>query len=150
MLRIKRDSAEARADRDATRPASTVTRGRFAALVLVVLVALAGCSSLGGVPGTDTETGPGLVTEGETLTLDPAASQAVEGRTDLAAGAEIAIRLQANGGQPFLKSESTTVESDGTFAATFNMSGVEPGTAFEVTVSHNGTAVIEADGRVAA
>lgn len=150
MLRTSRDGAATRSDREATLPASAVTRGRFAALVLLALVAMAGCSSLGGVPGTDTETGPGLVTEGESLTLEPAASQAVEGRTDLAAGAEVAIRLRASGGQPFLKSESTTVENDGTFAATFNMSGVEPGTAFDVTVSHNGTTVIEADGRVAA
>lgn len=144
-----RDRAHGRGDVETRRPAAIVTRGRFAALLLVVLVVLAGCSSLGGVPGSGTETDPGLVTAGETLTLEPAPGQTVEGRTDLDAGTTVAIRLRSTGEDPFLKSESATVESGGTVAAEFDLSGVDPGTEFDVTVSHNDTAVIEATGRVA-
>lgn len=125
-------------------------RPSLVAVGLLALVVLAGCSSIGGLPGTATETDTGLVTDGETLTVDPAPAQTVEGRTDLAAGAQVAIRLRASGEDPFLKSESATVENGGAFSAAFNMSGIEPGTEFDVTVTHNGTTLIEADGRVAA
>lgn len=142
MASLHSDTAAASdGDRTGRRP--------WVALGLLALVVLAGCSSIGGLAGSPTESAPGLVTDGETLTLEPTAAQTVEGRTDLDAGAELAIRLRSSGEQPFLKSESTTVGDDGTFSAQFNMSGVESGTEFDITVSHNGTTAIEADGQVA-
>lgn len=127
----------------------TGRRQFWVAVGLLALVVLAGCSSIGGLPGPSTQTDPGLVTDGETLTVEPAPAQTVEGRTDLDAGDEVAIRLRSSGEHPFLKSESATVDDDGTFSAQFDLSGVESGTAFDVSVRHNGTTVIEADGRVA-
>lgn len=129
---------------------ATVTRSRFAALLLVVLVALSGCSAIGGPFDTGTETDPNLVADGESLTVEPADDQVVAAQTDLEAGTQVAIRLRSSGDQPFLKSQSASVDSDGTASAAFNLSGVEPGSEFDVTVSHDGTAVIEADGRVTA
>jgi len=52
--------------------------------------------------------------------------------------------------QPFLKRTTATVGDDGRFEATFDLSGVEPGVAFTVTVRADGETVDEAPGEVVA
>lgn len=89
--------------------------------------------------------------EGDALTLQSAPEQAVEGTTDLAAGTEVTVQLRSSGaGQPFLKQATTTVGEDGRLEATFDLSSVEPGAAFTVTVRADGETVDEAPGEVVA
>lgn len=54
----------------------------------------------------------------------------VSGDSTLAAGSEFTVRVRSDGSSPFLKSQEVTVQDDGSFAATFDMSSVEKGTEF--------------------
>lgn len=56
----------------------------------------------------------------------------VSGDTTIAAGSEFNLRVRSAGESPFLKSAPVTVEHDGTFASTFDMSGVSEDAEFTV------------------
>ncbi|MDZ7701337.1 MAG: BGTF surface domain-containing protein [Halobacteriales archaeon] len=85
-----------------------------------------------------------LTYEGEALTLYPASEQTVEGTSDLEAGSTIAVRLRSSGSSPFLMSEEATVGDAGQFEASFNLSGVAPGTEATVKLHSNGTELASA------
>jgi hypothetical protein len=73
--------------------------------------------------------------EGDRIELASAANRTVRGTSDLEDGTELDIRLRSSGGSPFLQNNRATVDSDGSFATTFNMSEIRPGTEFTVTVT---------------
>lgn len=66
--------------------------------------------------------------------IEAAPNQTLVGTADLEAGTEISVRLTASGGNPFLKQRQTTVGTNGTFEARFDLSGLEPGTEYTATV----------------
>lgn len=95
-------------------------------------------------PGTATE----LDYEGDALALQSGAGQVVSGTTALPAGTEVVVRLQGSGGQAFVRQATATVREDGTFRATFDLSGIDPGASFTVTVVSDGEVLAEAAGEV--
>lgn len=78
--------------------------------------------------------------DGEALTLHPAAGQAITGTTDLEAGRSVTVRLQSTGDTSplFIKSETASVGTDGTFRVTFDLSDVEPPGRATATVVADG------------
>lgn len=70
----------------------------------------------------------------EPLGLQAAGNQTVTGTSSLDAGTEITIRLRSADESPFLKQRQTTVEADGSFEATFDLSSTEPGTEYTAVV----------------
>ena len=130
---------------------------RTAALIAVAL-AVAGSAvvvgvydPLGSTGGTaDAAETPRFTYDGERLTLEPAPEQSIRGETDLDADTELSVRLRSSGENPFLKSATATVEDDGAFEATFDMTGVEDGTTFDVVVQRNGSRVMNTTGEVVA
>lgn len=75
--------------------------------------------------------------EGEELTLEAVENATVTVETNAAPGSEMTFRTQSSGDTkpPFLKSETTTVQPDGTLSATFDMSEQSEGDTFDVTLS---------------
>ena len=131
---------------------------RKSAALVAVAVAVVGSAGVLGVYGpldlgdgtADAAETPRFVHDGERLTVDPAAEQAIRGETDLEASTELSVRLRSSGDSPFLKSATATVDDDGAFEATFDMTGVDGGTAFDVTVYRNGTRIMNTTGEVVA
>jgi len=81
--------------------------------------------------------------DGEAITLSAAPDQQISGQTDLAAGTDVAVRLQSTDGEsPFLVRPTTTVGEDGRFSVQFNLSTVEPGDAV-ATLRADGETVAE-------
>lgn len=70
------------------------------------------------------------------------------GRTDLAEGTTVSVRLRSTGENPLLRSQPPTVDGDGAFEATFDLSDVAGGTDLHVVVHRNGTRLVEAEGAV--
>lgn len=64
----------------------------------------------------------------------PAGSGRLSGTTTLAPGSEFTVELRSTGASPFLDRQTVTVAPDGTWNATFDLNGAEPGTEFEVIV----------------
>jgi len=124
-------------------------------LGVAVVATLAALVGIYGIPGlTDGGTAdaagtPRFVYEGEQLTLEPTEGQTIHGQTDLAAGTELSVRLRSSGEHPFLKSQTATVDDSGAFEATFDLSGVDGGTSFQVVVHHDGSRVMNTTGEVA-
>lgn len=87
---------------------------------------------------------------GTEIRLEAGPEQTVRGETTLEAGTELRVRLRSTGETPtkFIKSQATTVTETGTFRTTYNVSGIEPGTAFEVTVRGEETVLANATGQV--
>lgn len=118
---------------------------------LAVVVGAYGPAGLFGDGGTaDAAETPRFVYDGERLTLEPALDQVVRGETDLERGTELSVRLRSTGENPFLRSATATVDDDGAFEATFDMSDVPSGTTFEVVVHREGTRYMNTTGEVAA
>lgn len=67
-----------------------------------------------------------LVFESDAVTLHPESGQTVTGTTELEAGWNLTVRLRSSGSSPFIRSTETTVNDDGTFTATFDLSSIEP------------------------
>lgn|GEM_PF-2300977 len=87
--------------------------------------------------------------EGDAVTLASASGQTVAGETDLSAGTDVTLRLEATGdASPFLRTVTATVTDEGRFSAAVNASAIEPGSTFEVTVRHDGDTIALADGEV--
>lgn len=70
------------------------------------------------------------------LVVRAAPNQTVRVKSNAPAGTEMTVRL-SSGRFNLLKASQVTVGSDGTATATFNLSGVEPGTTFTATVSED-------------
>lgn len=118
---------------------------------LAVVVGAYGPAGLLGDGGTaDAAETPRFVYDGERLTVDPAPDQVVQGETDLERGTELSVRIRSSGENPFLMSATATVDDDGAFEATFDMSDVPPGTTFEVVVHRDGARFLNATGEVVA
>lgn len=121
------------------------------AAVGVAAVAAYGPLDLSDDEGTaDAAEPPRFVHEGEQLTVEPAEGQTIRGETELDAGTELQIRLRSTGENPFLKSATATVEDDGTFEATYDMSGIDDGTTFDVVVHRDGERFMNTTGEVVA
>lgn len=121
----------------------------LAVAVLVAVVAAAVVLGPFGLAGSSAEpAGPGFVHDGDRLTVEPAAGQTIEGRTDLANGTTVSVRLRSSGENPFLVTRSATVDRSGTFSATFDLSGVPAGTTFRATVHHDGERLMNATATV--
>ena len=72
--------------------------------------------------------------QGEQLTLGGSEAQ-LSGTTNLAPGTEVNLRVQSNSNaNPFLKTATATVNQDGTFNATFDMSGIPQDTEFTASI----------------
>lgn len=125
-------------------------------LGVAVVATLAALVGIYGIPGlTDGGTAdaaevPRFDHDGDRLTLEPAEGQTIQGQTDLAAGTELSVRLRSSGENPFLKSQTATVDESGAFEATFDLSGVEGGTTFDVVVHHDGSRLMNTTGEVSA
>lgn len=91
---------------------------------------------------------PRLIDEGDALVLDAAEGQVVRGVTDLEPGTELTVRLKNTGSSPFLLSNATTVASDGTFEATFDLSKLRENATFEVVVRHEDDVILDETGEV--
>ena len=106
-------------------------------------------------PVDDTETAPvgnaSFLVDGERVALEPTADASLAAQTDLDAGTQVEVRLRStSGSSPFLKTQSATVEPDGTIRASFNMTGVATDTTFEATVDLDGTTLARHSGVVTA
>lgn len=127
-------------------------------VAVVGVVAMNPVQGVGAMPGDDggestpdaAPAGTTVVTEGDALALDAAADQTIRGRTDLAAGTELIVRMRSTGQNPFIRSVDVTVGEDGTFAATVDLSNVPGDASFEVVVIHDGEELASANGTVSA
>ena len=73
----------------------------------------------------------------ETLLVHPKSGQAVYGTTNLRPGTELAVTAEndePNSPNAFTRTANVTVREDGTFVAELNLTRVEPGTNFSVSV----------------
>ncbi len=64
--------------------------------------------------------------------LAAAPNQTVTGTTSVAPGSEVEVRLQRNGSSSFVKTNTTRVKPNGSFAASFNLSAVASRTTVSV------------------
>jgi hypothetical protein len=67
--------------------------------------------------------------------LAAAPGQRVTGTTSIAPGSEVSIRVGSAAGGAFLRTDTATVRSNGSFAAAFDLSGVAPNTTAVVRAS---------------
>lgn len=119
--------------------------------VKAVLLSLALVGTALAVPtGVAAADGTQIDADGGTVTLAPGANQTVSGETDLAPGTTVLVRLQSqeNQSSPFIRQQSTTVREDGRFAVQFDMTMIEPGTAFTASVRQDGRVLDNATGTV--
>jgi nitrite reductase/ring-hydroxylating ferredoxin subunit len=94
--------------------------------------------------------GTSLVYEGDQPTVSADAGQTIAGRTDLPPGTNLSIRLKSDSPEnPFLIPARATVTDYGTFETTVDLSALEPGGEFDITVSHEGTVLLETSGHIA-
>ncbi|MFC6737216.1 BGTF surface domain-containing protein, partial [Halolamina salina] len=126
--------------------------GRYRALALAGLVALSVLlPTLVAPAGADTQAGVGIDYEGESVTVANGSAQTISGTADLPEGESVEIRIRATGDtQPkFFKTESATVDGNGTWSATFDFSEQTAGGTFNVTVEA-GDATANATGEIVA
>ena len=90
-----------------------------------------------------------VLVDDEVLRLSAGPGQTVAGRSDLAAGTVLTVRLRsASASAPFLRSAEATVTDSGTFEATFDLREAQPNTSFEAVVQHDGDRLHETGGVV--
>lgn len=79
----------------------------------------------------------------------PASSDAtISGNSTVAPGTELTVQVENTAANPFFERQTATVSEDGTWEATFDLSGVPNGTEFNVTVAEpeaNATGVVIED-----
>lgn len=82
-----------------------------------------------------------LDTEGEFVRVERSETATVTGETTLSPGTNLRVVVMSDDGvEPgFVIAERATVDENGSFAASFNLSVVPPGSTFRITVSGNGT-----------
>jgi PGF-CTERM protein len=80
------------------------------------------------------------VTIQEPFNVSQAEGQTVNAQTNIAPGTEVRLRVRSDSGvsPSFLKTATPTVQSDGTFSATFDFSQQNVGDTYEITVSSTG------------
>ena len=80
------------------------------------------------------------VTIQEPFNVSQAEGQTVNAQTNIAPGTEVRLRVRSDSGvsPSFLKTATPTVQSDGTFGATFDFSQQNVGDTYEITVSSTG------------
>ncbi|GAA0226026.1 BGTF surface domain-containing protein [Haladaptatus pallidirubidus] len=74
-----------------------------------------------------------LDTGGDGFAFDAAANQTVRGQTSFDPDTELLVQIHARG--QFFKSQTVSVQPNGSFAALFNFSGYDPGIEFGVVVA---------------
>ncbi|WP_324758914.1 BGTF surface domain-containing protein [Haloarcula montana] len=118
--------------------------------VRTVLMALALVGTALAVPTGVTAAEGTQIGDGETVTLAPGANQTLTGETDLDPGTTVTVRLQSqpNESSPFIKQQSATVREDGTFTAQFDMTVIDPGTAFNASVRSDGQRLTNTTGTI--
>lgn len=79
------------------------------------------------------------IDDGEALELTANEDSTVTGTIDAPAGTEATVRLQSSGESPYLGSDTVTLDSDGQFEASFDLSPVE--------AEHEATPLIKTDGQ---
>lgn len=93
--------------------------------------------------------GTRIVGAADGLTLGSGPGQPVRGRTDLAPGTDLTVRLRSTDeSRPYLRSVTATVGADGAFRATFDLSGVPPETPLRAVVHRDGTTLARTTARV--
>lgn len=102
---------------------------------------------------TPTETEPvngtQFVYDGDAITLDNAPGQEIRGRTDLEPGTDIEILLKSETtSDPFVKLPEATVQDDGRFSATVDLSNNDEGTEFTAEATHDDETLATADGHI--
>ena len=75
------------------------------------------------------------------LRIQPEAASGISGTASVAPGTELSVRVRNTGDDPFLKTQTADVASDGTWTTTFDLSDVEVGTEFSVVVLRSGTEI---------
>ncbi|SDX99546.1 DUF7827 domain-containing protein [Halobellus clavatus] len=91
------------------------------------------------------------LTMNEPFNVTAASGQEVFGETTVAPGTELTIRVRSGDGvrPPFLKTGTTTVDSDGQFLVTLSFNDTSPGDPYTVTVTGTSPASdLEVDGTV--
>ncbi|MFC6785487.1 BGTF surface domain-containing protein [Halobaculum halobium] len=124
---------------------------RRLAVAATLLLAVGGLAVGGFAPTVAAADDASLSTVNDTVRVHAVEGATVRGTAgELDAGSTVSVRVQSAGDTSprFFKSADATVAQDGTFAAEFDLSGQSPGNHFSVTVSHNGTTITEATGRV--
>lgn len=131
-----------------------MTRRLTATLAVALALGLVAVSAVGPAfaaqSATDTtNAGTTIDTADGALTLDAAANQTVSGESDLAAGTELSVRLRSTSpSTPFLRAADATVQDDGTWTATVDLSSVADQPSFTAVVSHDGERLANATGEV--
>ncbi len=74
----------------------------------------------------------------EPVELEAANGTVVDGETDLDPDTRLTVRVRGTGDRPFLHTEAATVDDDGSFSVTYDLSYAEPGTDAEISVSADG------------
>ncbi|KAB7519242.1 BGTF surface domain-containing protein [Halosegnis rubeus] len=74
------------------------------------------------------------VNDNDEVQVASESGQAISGQTSVAPGTDFTIRARATGDSPFLKTQSATVQDDGTFSAEFDFSNTAENTSFTVTI----------------
>jgi len=122
------------------------------AAVAVLLLTTAITAGVGAQTETATPTPAASFThDGDSLVVESAPSQQLDGTTSLPAGTRLTLRISStDASAPFLRRVEATVTDEGTFAATMDVSNIDPATEFEATVRYNGSTIAETTGRVVA
>lgn len=122
---------------------------------VVLAVAATGAVALNGgsagpAPAEQPVDGTTIQSDNGTLTLRAAQDQVVRGRTDVAPGESLTVRLQSaeNASTPFLRTATTTVAENGSFAVTVDLAAVGDQPAFVATVRHDGEELTNTTGQV--
>jgi len=98
---------------------------------------------------TEQVNGTVVLSDTDTVRLDAATGQEISGRTDIAAGETLSVRLvSTSDATPFLRDREATVSENGTFRTTVDLSAVTDQPSFELTVRHHGDVVANRSGRV--
>jgi PGF-CTERM protein len=89
--------------------------------------------------------------DNDEIILESSAGQEVTGETNLAPGTDLRVRIASQTtASPYRQRPQATVQSDGTFSVTADLSNVDPGTELEVAVlGPNGDELNSYDGTVA-
>lgn len=111
--------------------------GGAIALVILAGVVVANAGPVGSIGANPDDASTVNIDDGEELALTASEDSTVTGTVDAPAGTEATVRLQSNGESPYLMSDTVTVDSDGAFDASFDLSRVE--------TEHEATLVVTAD-----
>jgi len=124
---------------------------RYSPPALLLVTILVGAALTAGVTAqTTTAASPtGSFTHDGTLTVASGPGQQLHGTTSLEAGEEVTVRIQSeNASTPFLARPTATVDENGEFTVSQNLSNLAVGATFTATLRHDGTTLAETTGQV--